>query len=161
MATVATAAPKLVHGTAIALAGRAALIRGAPGSGKSDLALRCIAQPATDLIPAQAVLIADDQVLVEARDGRIELRCPETIGRLLEVRGIGIVEVPVREAADLELLVDLVMADEVERLPAPDQTAELMGVRIRRLALWPFEASAAIKLLLALQATPGVRQAPQ
>src|SRR5690606_1406936 len=103
LATVA-AAPSLVHGTAIALAGRAALIRGAAGSGKSDLALRCLAQPATDLIAGQALLVADDQVAATARDGRLVLTCPDTIRGLLEVRGLGIVAVPAGDAAELELL---------------------------------------------------------
>lgn len=155
---MATTAPSLVHGTAIALAGRAALIRGAPGSGKSDLALRCLAQPPTELISAQAVLVADDQVLVDIRDGKILLRCPEAIKGLLEVRGVGIVEVPMQETANLELLVDLVAADQVERLPDPKATVQLMDMRVRRLALCPFEASAALKLLLALQAASEASQ---
>ncbi len=153
MAIVAADGPRLEHGTAIALAGRAALIRGAPGSGKSDLALRCLAQPATELISGPPVLVADDCVLIEAHGGRLQLRCPEAIKGLLEVRGLGIVEVPMLETAGLELLVDLVAPDDVERLPDPDATAEMMGVHVRRLALAPFEASAPLKLLLALQAS--------
>lgn len=152
---MAAAAPRLVHGTAIALAGRAALIRGAPGSGKSDLALRCLAQPVTDLIACQALLIADDQVLAEDRDGKLSLSCPSTIRGLLEVRGLGIVAVPSQDVAELELLVDLVAQGEVERLPDPESAAELLGVRVRRLGLFPFETSAALKLLLALQGTSG------
>ena len=152
---MSSAAPRLIHGTAIALAGCAALIRGAPGSGKSDLALRCLAQPASDLISGQALLVADDQVLAEARDGSLHVQCPETIRGLIEVRGLGIVAVPVQEAAKLELLVDLVAPDQVERLPDPEAAAELLGIRVRRLALSPFEASAPLKLLLALQGTAG------
>src|SRR5690606_40609359 len=63
----------------IALKGRAALIRGESGSGKSDLALRCLAQPASDLISGQALLVADDQVRAEGRGGKVHLSCPETI----------------------------------------------------------------------------------
>jgi len=48
------AAPILVHATAIAIDGRAVLLRGPSGAGKSDLALR--------LIDAGARLVADDQV---------------------------------------------------------------------------------------------------
>lgn len=152
---MATAGPRLIHGTAIALAGRAALLRGAPGSGKSDLALRCLAQASSDLIPGPALLVADDQVYAALRDGRIQLNCPEPIRGLIEVRGLGILEVPVQKSAVLELLVDLVSQQEVERLPDPEASAELFGVRVRRLALYPFEASAPLKLLLALQGTAG------
>lgn len=158
---MAAAAHSLVHGTAIALEGRAALIRGAPGSGKSDLALRCLAQPATDLIVGPALLIADDQVVAEPRDGKLYLSCPSPIKGLLEVRGLGIVSVPAGESAALELLVDLVAHDEVERLPDPEVSSELLGVRVRRLALFPFEASAPIKLLLALQGALGTGPSPQ
>ena len=158
---MAVAAPKLVYGTAIALAGRAALIRGGAGAGKSDLALRCLAQPSSDLISGQAMLVADDQVLARVRDGKIHLSCPETIKGLLEVRGLGIIAVPAQDEAVLELLVDLVAPEEVERLPDPDAAAELMGVRVPRLALHACEASAPIKLLLALQGSAGAGRGPQ
>lgn len=154
---MAAAAPSLLHGTAIALAGRAALIRGAPGSGKSDLALRCLAQPSSEFISGQAVLVADDQVLVTPSNGRLILCCPETIKGLLEVRGLGIIAAPAADAAELELLVDLVPADKVERIPDPTAVGEVMGTRVRRLALYPFEASAPLKLLLALQGSPNAR----
>lgn len=152
---MAAAGPSLLHGTAIALAGCAALIRGAPGSGKSDLALRCLAQPSSELISGEAMLVADDQVLVTPTNGRLVLGCPETIKGLLEVRGLGIIAVPTRNEAELELLVDLVPRNEVERLPDPNARAELMGVEIRRLAVAAFEASAPLKLLLALQGAAG------
>jgi len=152
---VAVGESRLVHGTAIALKGRAALIRGESGSGKSDLALRCLAQPASDLISGQALLVADDQVRAEVRGGKVHLSCPETIKGLIEVRGLGIVAVPAQDEAELELLVDLVRPDEVERLPDPAAMAELMGVQVRWLALAPFEASAPLKLLLALQGAVG------
>lgn len=158
---MAVAAPRLVHGTAIALAGRAALIRGAAGSGKSDLALRCLAQPASDLISGQAMLVADDQVLAGVRGGKLCLTCPATIEGLLEVRGLGIVAVPTQDEAELDLLVDLVAAEDVQRLPDPDAAAELMGVQVRRLALYPFEASAPLKLLLALQGAAGAGRGPR
>src|SRR5690606_13913494 len=94
---VAVGESRLVHGTAIALKGRAALIRGESGSGKSDLALRCVAQPASDLISGQALLVADDQVRAEVRGGKVHLSCPETIKGLIEVRGLGIVAVPAQD----------------------------------------------------------------
>jgi len=152
---VAVGETRLLHGTAIALKGRAALIRGESGSGKSDLALRCLAQPPSDLISGQALLVADDQVRAEVRGGKVHLTCPETIKGLIEVRGLGIVAVPAQDEAELELLVDLVRPEEIERLPDPAATAEIMGVQVRHLALAPFEASAPLKLLLALQGAAG------
>ena len=142
--------PEFLHGTAIALAGRAALIRGAPGAGKSDLALRCLMQPANAIIPEQAILVADDQVIVETIDDRLLLRCPPTIRGQLEVRGVGIVEMPWNEPAELQLVVDLVPPEQVERLPEPS-FAHLQNIGVRRLVLAPFEASAPLKLMLALR----------
>ncbi|MGE8943066.1 HPr kinase/phosphorylase [Leptospira interrogans] len=142
--------PEFLHGTAIALAGRAALIRGAPGTGKSDLALRCLMQPASAVIPEQAILVADDQVIVQAIGGCLLLRCPPTIRGRLEVRGVGIVEMPWKEPAELRLVVDLVLPEQVERLPEPS-SVHLQDVGVRRLALAPFEASSPLKLLLALR----------
>ena len=146
---MASPSPSLVHGTAIALAGRAALIRGASGAGKSDLALRCLMQPATAVVPAGATLVADDQILAELRDGKVLLRCPEATRGLIEVRGVGIVAIPWTDPAELQLVVDLVAPDDIERLPEPS-CASILGVKIKRLALAPFEASAPLKLLLAL-----------
>lgn len=151
---MAAPGPRLVHGTAIALAGYAALIRGAPGAGKSDLALRCLMQPATAAIPIQAVLVADDQVLAEPADGKLLLRCPTSTRGLIEVRGLGIMQMPVEEPAELALVVDLVDAAKVERLPEPELTS-VIGVSVKRLALAPFEASAPLKLLLAMHDASG------
>ncbi len=156
---MASSAPSLVHGTAIALAGRAALIRGASGAGKSDLALRCLLQPATALIPDCASLIADDQVLAEPANGKLLLRCPQAIRGLIEVRGVGLVQVPPSQPAELQLVVDLVAPEAVERLPEPSYV-DILGIMVRRFALAPFEASAPLKLLLALREDPA-REGPE
>ena len=142
-------APKLIHGTAIACGGWAALIRGPSGAGKSDLALRCITLAPSPLIPHPAVLVADDQVLASIAGSAIELQAPASIRGKIEVRGVGIVEIPYAERANLTLLVDLVEASKVERLPE-ESTERLYGIAIRRISLAPFENSAALKLLIAL-----------
>ncbi len=90
----------LVHATAIAIDGRAVLLRGASGSGKSDLALR--------LIDAGARLVADDQSELWRRGEAIIVRAPATIAGLLEVRGIGIVRLDALPEAPLALIADLV-----------------------------------------------------
>jgi HPr kinase/phosphorylase len=141
---------ELVHGTAIALAGRAALIRGDSGAGKSDLVLRCLATPVSPLIPHQAELVADDRVQIEAVGGALIARAPPQLRGLLEVRGLGILPIPFADSAELVLVVDLVAPDQVERLPDPWPRVDLLGRSLPRLALWPFEASAALKVLLAL-----------
>ncbi|MFA5900648.1 MAG: HPr kinase/phosphatase C-terminal domain-containing protein [Hyphomicrobium sp.] len=141
------------HGTAVALGGLAALIVGPSGSGKSDLALRCLTLAPTELIPEPAVLIADDRVHIEAVSGRLRVNAPETLLGQLEVRGLGIVPVPFRWAADLVLIAEIAAAGSVERLPDPPLWRDLLGIGVPVLRICPFEASAPSKLLLALMQT--------
>ena len=133
----------LLHATAVAIDGRAVLLRGASGSGKSDLALR--------LIDAGARLVADDQSELFRRGNSVIVRAPATIAGLIEVRGIGIFRLDALAEAPVALLVDLVPAENLERLPAR-QSETILGLALRRIALAPFEASAPAKLRLALRA---------
>lgn len=151
---------ELVHGTALALGENAALIRGASGSGKSDLALRCIAAPPLAHNPLRAELIADDQVCLTLRDGVIEASPPATIAGRIEVRGLGIVSLPYRAAARLALVVDLVPPSEVPRFPLEPASATYLGMTLPALRLSAFEASAAVKLILALGEAPPRLTAP-
>jgi len=139
-----------LHGTAVALAGNAALIRGAPGSGKSDLALRCLAVAPTALIPGPTQLVADDRVEITRVGERLLAAAPATIRGKLEVRGLGILNVPTVESAELVLVADLVPPEAIERFPDPKPHTELLGIRLPLLYLAPFEAAAPVKLLLAL-----------
>jgi HPr kinase/phosphorylase len=140
----------LVHGTCVALGRRAALLRGNPGAGKSDLALRFIALPAEgDLKP---LLVADGQVFVEARaDGVLHVSPPETIAGKIELRGLGIVEVPFLAEAELVLVCDLVNGKDVPRMPAAKgERTHIAGLPVPAMKLAPFEASAPLKLRIAL-----------
>ncbi len=139
-----------LHGTAIAVAGYAALIRGAAGAGKSDLALRCLALPPWRGPGAKVELVADDQVIVTWDGPDVRVGCPQSIFGLLEVRGLGIVTVPAAITAKLVVVIDLVAAAyPIERLPEPE-TTHIFGVAMPIIRLHPFEASAPNKLLIAL-----------
>jgi len=143
-------AAELVHGTCVALGNRAALLRGGSGCGKSDLALRFLALPGDgELRPA---LVADDQVWVEGNgDGQALASAPGTIGGMIEVRGLGIAEMPFVAEVPLVLVCDLVEADAVPRMPCdPWERTKIAGVEIMALKLSPFEASAPLKLKMAL-----------
>jgi serine kinase of HPr protein (carbohydrate metabolism regulator) len=133
---------KLVHGTCISIAGRGVLLRGPSGSGKSDLALR--------LIESGARLVADDQVSVRVMRGRLVAGAPQNLRGLIEVRGVGIIPMKAAARAPLALVVDLVAAKDVPRLPEPS-VVRIEGVALPRVMLAPFEASAAIKVRLALR----------
>jgi HPr kinase/phosphorylase len=144
--------PELVHATAIALGDKSVLIRGPSGSGKSDLALRCIAAAPLAHIPHRAELVSDDQVLLARTQQGIETAPPPAIAGRIEVRGIGIVPLPYRASAHLVLVADLVSAGEVPRYPLEPATARFLGLEVPLVRLAPFETSAAVKLLLALHA---------
>jgi len=133
----------LVHGTVVAIEGEAMLLRGPPGAGKSDLALR--------LIDGGARLVADDQALLRRAGNHVLARAPAAIAGLIEVRGVGILHVDPADEAPLSLLVDLVRSAEVERLPE-SRFEVVLGLPIPRIALAPFEASATAKLRLAWRA---------
>jgi HPr kinase/phosphorylase len=136
----------LVHATAVAIGGRAVLLRGPSGSGKSDLALR--------LIDAGARLVSDDQTRIWRNGNVLMTRAPKPIAGLIEVRGVGIVRVESLPMARLALIADLVAVQHVERLPEPSSET-IFGLAIPRVAVAPFEASAPIKLRLALDAATG------
>jgi len=131
----------LVHATTVAIGGKGILIRGRPGSGKSDLALR--------LIDGGARLVADDQTAIARERGALVARAPKAIAGKLEVRGLGIVNVKAAPKARLALAVDLVADAAVERMPAPTWV-ELLGLRLPLVRLAGFQASAPAKLRLAL-----------
>ena len=130
----------LVHATTVAIGGRAVLIFGASGRGKSDLALR--------LIDRGAVLVADDYTEVEATGGRLIARAPASIRGRIEVRGIGIVDMPALGEAAAALAIDLDRAP--DRLPEP-AVRTIAGIAVPEVALAPFEASAPLKAELALK----------
>ena len=129
----------LLHATCVEIERRAVLLRGPSGSGKSDLALR--------LLDAGARLVADDQVELEARHGRLWARAPAALAGRLEVRGVGIRRVAFRDRAMVGLIVDLVVPGVVPRLPEAE-TESLEGVTLPRLKLAPFEPSTPAKLRL-------------
>jgi HPr kinase/phosphorylase len=142
-----------MHGTAIAVSGRAVLIRGLPGAGKSDLALRCLAVPVGPIVAEQAQLVADDRVLAHAEATGILVASPAALRGLIEVRGLGIVRLPALDTARLELVADLVAPEAIERMPDPCEPAVICDAPFPRVLIAPFEAAAPLKLLLALSRT--------
>jgi len=134
-----------LHASCVAIDGRAVLIEGRSGSGKSDLALR--------LIDRGARLVSDDYTMVVRERDRLLAQPPATIAGRIEVRGIGIVEMPHAERVAVALVVSL--ADEVERMPAEDATRTIAGIAVPSIALAGHEASAPIKVGLALARLAG------
>ena len=119
MVGAGAAAPvETVHASCVALWGRAVLIRGASGAGKSALALA--------LLALGAELVADDRTRIWRAGARVLADAPDTIRGRIEARGIGILELPATGPQPLALVVDLDRRAEA-RLPEPRE-AVLAGI---------------------------------
>ncbi len=99
-----------VHASAVSRNGRAVLILGASGAGKSRLALQ--------LLALGADFLADDAVTVRASAEGVMLGCPDNIKGMIEARGVGLLTVTAIEKAKLAIVVDLDKTADT-RLPAP------------------------------------------
>lgn len=128
-----------VHATSVAIGGRAVLIFGRSGAGKSDLALR--------LIDRGATLVSDDYTILEALDGALLAAPPPTIAGKMELRGVGIIELPHASFVPSALIVDL--DHDPDRLPEPG-TRAIAGIAIPMIGLHGLEPSAPIKVEKAL-----------
>jgi serine kinase of HPr protein (carbohydrate metabolism regulator) len=129
-----------IHASCVAIQGRGVLIAGSSGRGKSDLALR--------LIDRGATLVSDDYTNLRIENGRLlGSPAPRIAGRI-EVRGIGIIEMPFLRDAFIALHTDIDALP--ERLPDPPRV-DILGVSIPSVALAALEASAPIKLEQALR----------
>ena len=137
---------KILAGTCVAVDGNAVLLRGPSGAGKSDLALR--------LIEDGAVLVADDQTALHVSDGALTASAPETIRGMLEVRGLGILRMAYTGNIPLVAVIELVPRGKIERMPEPE-TTEILGCELPVFRLFAFDASAPMKVRLALRLATG------
>lgn len=128
-----------VHGVLMDVLGVGVLITGESGLGKSELAL--------ELISRGHGLVADDVVeLSRAGSHNIEGRCPRLLANLLEVRGLGLLDIKaifgetaVRRKMRLRLIVHLVrrstMDSQYQRMPLDVLTEDILGVAVRKVVI--------------------------
>ena len=128
-----------MHGVFMDILGMGVMITGESGLGKSELGL--------ELISRGNGLVADDAVdLYRINQTTIEGRCPELLQNLLEVRGIGLLDIraifgetAVRRKMRLKLIVHLVrketMEREYERMPAQPLTQDVLGIPVRKVII--------------------------
>ncbi|MEO7116935.1 MAG: HPr(Ser) kinase/phosphatase [Caldimonas sp.] len=124
------------HGVFLDILGLGVLVTGESGLGKSELGL--------ELISRGHGLVADDAVdLYRVSQTALEGRCPDLLMNLLEVRGIGLLDIKaifgetaVRRKMRLKLIVHLVrketMDRDFERLPYEPLNEEILEVPIRK-----------------------------
>ena len=125
-----------MHGVLMDILGLGVLITGESGLGKSELGL--------ELISRGHGLVADDAVdLYRVNQDTIEGRCPELLRNLLEVRGIGLLDIKaifgetaVRRKMRLKLIVHLVRREtlerDYERIPYEPLTQDVLGIPVRK-----------------------------
>lgn len=140
-----------MHGVFMDVLGVGVLITGESGLGKSELGL--------ELISRNHGLVADDAVeFARIAPNMIEGRCPPLLQNLLEVRGLGLLDIraifgetAVRRKMRLKLIVHLVrrktLEENYERLPLDQQNEEVLGLPIRKVVI-PVEAGRNIAVLL-------------
>jgi len=128
-----------MHGVFMDILGLGVMITGESGLGKSELGL--------ELISRGNGLVADDAVdLFRINQATIEGRCPELLQNLLEVRGIGLLDIraifgetAVRRKMRLKLIVHLVRKEtlerDYERLPHEPLTQDVLGVPVRKVVI--------------------------
>ena len=130
----------LANVTCVAIGGRGVLIEGAPGSGKSSLALA--------LIDRGAVLVGDDGVTLQ-RDGDDVLASPPpNIAGKLETRNVGLVDLPTCSAP---LALVLRLDEAAERLPDSPMQRDIAGVTLPLITLWPESPHLAMRAEWALR----------
>ena len=128
-----------MHGVFMDILGLGVLITGESGLGKSELGL--------ELISRGNGLVADDAVdLFRINQTTIEARCPELLQNLLEVRGIGLLDIraifgetAVRRKMRLKLIVHLVRREnferDYERIPAEPLMQDVLGIPVLKVVI--------------------------
>lgn len=116
------------------------MLAGPSGSGKSDLALQ--------LIDRGYKLVADDQTLLSIKKDRLVASAPPSISGKMEVRGLGIIDLPIRE--DVAVCLYVALGETPDRLPPEGDVESVFGIDIPRLRLAGTSPSAAIRIDLAL-----------
>jgi serine kinase of HPr protein (carbohydrate metabolism regulator) len=126
-----------LHATAVVVGESGLLLRGPSGAGKSALALALIARAREAAI--FAALVGDDRIFVRACGGRLLARGVAGFEGLVERRFEGVVAVAHEPQAVARLVVDLAgRGESAPRMPREsDRIAELLGVRLPRIALDP------------------------
>lgn len=133
--------PVSVHATALRIDKKGLLIRGPSGAGKSRLALALLSErgctPASRLGKrklgrrkiARDALVADDRVIVTPNGDKLDAAPPEALAGLIEVRGVGIVQMPWIAPVQLALVIDLFPVEDIDRMP-PTAHIDLQSVTL-------------------------------
>lgn len=126
-----------LHGVCLEVFGVGVLLKGKSSIGKSEAAL--------DLINRGHRLVADDAVIIKKVDGGLKATCPELTRHLMEIRGIGILDIQhlfgvgsIRIEQYIELVIELEEWDEnkeYDRIGADDEFMDILGVKVPKVII--------------------------
>ncbi len=134
-----------IHASTISIGGIGVLLTGISGSGKSDLALR--------LIDRGAVLVSDDYTILTRKGDHLIASAPSTIRGKIEAHGLGLLDIATTEHVPARLIIAL--GEPITRFPESRESRTIMGLALPIVPLSAFEASAPIKVELAVKALVG------
>ncbi|MFN7709436.1 MAG: HPr kinase/phosphorylase [Holosporales bacterium] len=137
----------LVHATAVTYEGCGVLILGPPGSGKSSLALM--------VCDAGGDLIGDDQAQLSSQGGILMASPAPSLAGLLEVRGIGIINMPHVSCHPLHVALSLQPWQTIPRLPDNDHST-FEGITLPHYFLDPTQPSCLARLRVITRLTAGL-----
>lgn len=131
----------VIQATCVAVRGRGLLIQGAPGSGKSSLALA--------LMDRGAELVGDDGLTVAAKGSVLLASPPPNIAGLIEVRNVGLLVRPTVGSVPIALALRL--DPQAPRLPDEPETLTIAGISLPCLAFWPDSPALPLRAEAALE----------
>ena len=109
-----------MHATCVDINGSGVLIVGRSGSGKSSLAI--------NLLALGSKLVADDQCALVKKNKKFRVFKPASLPNSIEIRGVGLVSVPMVVETSLDWVVNM---DEAEKERMPDlRFTEIDGCKI-------------------------------
>lgn len=121
-----------IHGVCLEVFGVGVLIKGKSGIGKSETSL--------ELINRGHRLVADDAVIIKRVDNGLKATCPELTQHLMEIRGIGILDIKhlfgvgsIRIEQFVEIVIELELWDEnkeYDRIGIDEEYTEILGVKV-------------------------------
>lgn len=120
-----------IHASCVVIGEHGVLIRGESGSGKSTLARHLVGLATQSGVFAR--LVGDDRVVLTESNGRLVASGHPAIAGMIEVRGVGIIEMPYESACIVRLVVDCLKRVRLRSPDEADRMVNIQGVRLPRL----------------------------
>jgi len=135
-----------IHASCLIIGNKGILLRGPSGSGKTMLMLHLLQHASSN--NQFAAMVADDQVIISNQNNQLVAHCPSTIKGRIEVRGFGINEQPYIRSAIINLVVNIIQPEELDRCPE-EITETLRAVCLPSVCVPKYHWEQAIQIIAA------------